>query len=304
MKTKPLTSLILSVFLLYGCFAPNNSAPSTECITGKVAFTKDGDLNTIYVLDIKSSKQSILYNDPSATGIGGVSWSPDGQSISFSRYSGDNSDIYILALNNSIPRQIANTPNIELSPSWSPDGEFILTTSVTDKYGQLLKIKADGSNTNAITNENWGFSQASWSPDGEKIVFISDKDVSHGIYIMNSDGSDQLLLSKEVSGYMPQWSPDGNYISFNSRNLSVKNRVVLYNIQDQTFSLLIPGDVGNSNEKGYSLGSANWSKNGQCIMFIKGENANAFIYVMDFASRDMKELIDIGLINSLDWFSE
>jgi len=47
-----------------------------------------------------------------------------------------------------------------------------------------------------------------------------------------------------------------------------------------------------------------WSADGSCVMFIKGEGESGILYVMDFSSRQSVEILDMGLINSIDWFSE
>jgi TolB protein len=166
MKTKISAVLLLSVFLLVCCSISNASDPSLECVSGKVVFTKyqdtnNQDANNLYVLDLKTKEESVIYSDPTATGLGSPSWSPDGRSISFPRYSGDNSDIYILSLKDLKTRRITNTPNIELSPSWSPDGNVILTDSDVNGYGQLFKVKVDGSSAEQITNGNYHFYHAS-----------------------------------------------------------------------------------------------------------------------------------------------
>jgi len=303
MNTRFLVIVLSLALLLSSCSASHQRSPE-RCISGKVIFTKYLDSNNIYLLDLESGEQSILYGDPDATGIGWVRWSPDGNSVGFPKYFEENADIYVLSLKDMEIRQITNTPDIEMSPAWSPDGNQILTTSVLGDYAQLLKVNADGSGAEQITHENANFSHASWSPDGKQIIYISDKGLIGELWIMNSDGSELQLLSNEVFGWMPKWSPDGKYILFVSQSLSYQTRIVIYDVENRTFNLLIPGDTGSPNEIGYSYSAPMWSADGSCVMFIKGEGESGILYVMDFSSRQSVEILDMGMINSIDWFSE
>jgi Tol biopolymer transport system component len=298
--------LLGSVCLLFGCKKVETANRVASCISGKVAYTRYLDSqNNIYLLDLKSGKESLLYNAPHASGIGAVRWSPDGKSIAFPLYSGENSDIFVLTLGESVPRQITDTPYIELRPAWSPDGTEMIATTVIDKYGQIIKFRTDElSEAVQITKGKWNFDQPSWSSDGKNIVYISSKDIPSGIYIMNSDGSNQTLLSKDISGYIPAWSPDGKYIAFESKSLSSRWRIVLYHTKDGEFTLLIPNNTGEAEDEKYSIGGPIWSKNGKCVLFIKGKESDEFLYVMDFSSREIMEVINIGLTNSIDWYSE
>lgn len=303
--------IFTSLLLIYGCAFSENLQEEQNCISGKVIYTKYLDSNNVYSLDLETRIETVVFNDPSATGIGSSTWSPDGKKISVPIYEGDNSEIFIISVDSNTKKKITNTPYIELSPRWSPNGKYILAITAINNTGQLIKIDVDNSQFEILTNGNettqWSVSQPAWSPDGNQVVFISnkDRDIPNGIYIMDIRTRELTLISKEIQGYVPAWSPNSEYIIFNSTGLSQKTRLVLYDIKNKDFSLLIPNDKGDTEETSlYSFGSAMWSQDGRCILFIKAEGEKEILSIINFFERKIIELYDIGLTNSIDWYSD
>jgi Tol biopolymer transport system component len=110
---------------------------------------------------------------------------------------------------------VANTDGLEATPlatgerpSWSRDGQRI----AFDRTGTVYVMNADGSGQRALARGYW----PAWSPDGTKIVFSSV--VADGrLFIMNDDGSVSTEIFRPEPGYSafaPNWSPDGQWISF------------------------------------------------------------------------------------------
>ncbi|MFQ6037008.1 MAG: TolB family protein [Candidatus Aminicenantales bacterium] len=61
--------------------------------------------------------------------------------------------------------------------------------------------------------------RARFSKDGKKLAYVSSKADGKGdIWIMNPDGSGKTRVTDrdDTYDYFPSWSPDGNYIVFNS----------------------------------------------------------------------------------------
>src|SRR5262249_43487823 len=89
------------------------------------------------------------------------SWSPDGSSIAFVRYS--QPGLFVLNLGD---WSFVNVRNRGTSPAWSPDGRKLAFSD-----GELYVMNADGSSAVQFTN-NVGFrGQPAWSPDGSTIAF-------------------------------------------------------------------------------------------------------------------------------------
>ncbi len=108
--------------------------------------------------------------------------------------------------------------------AWSPDGSQVAEVrcpeDVTDKNSELVVVNADGSGEVNVSSHPEPdvvlcYSDApsgslDWSPDGSRLVFHSLRS-PQGLYTVNADGSGLAFL---VDGFLPSWSPDGQFIAF------------------------------------------------------------------------------------------
>jgi TolB protein len=156
-------------------------------------------------------------------------WSPDGTRIAFTSNREDNIDIYVVDVDGQNLRQITDGPESEFAPSWSPDGTRIAYIAGTDDVNDLYIVDADGGNTLRVTTDLrvYGHSdEPLWSPDGSQILIISQievqsscrtPDCNFDIYLVSTDGSTVTRLTDTPGNdEFPQWSPDGQWIVFDS----------------------------------------------------------------------------------------
>lgn len=149
------------------------------------------------------------------------SWSPDGKKIAFVAgnriaYAGDRPHIgklYVIDIDNPVPKKIVDISVSAGHPSWSPDSKRIIFAS---SDGVIMTVNLDGTDLRRITS---GFAP-SWSPDGEKIAF-HDKGC---IYIVDKNGENRKKVASNHSWYAPSrfdvgitWSPDGRFILYLSQ---------------------------------------------------------------------------------------
>ena len=113
--------------------------------------------------------------------------------------------------------QTKPTPIYYFNPHWSPDGKKIVFESTKDGKSAIYTIYADGSNLRRLTNGGED-GQPRWSRNGKKIVFYSQRDGHMQLFVMNADGSDQRKLTNDSDlDYLPDFSPKGDYVVFQSR---------------------------------------------------------------------------------------
>jgi Tol biopolymer transport system component len=150
--------------------------------------------------------------------------------IAFTRYLGNNAEVYAMAPTGLFQTNLTNHPTVDGGPAWSPDGSRIAfqghrgggAQHPGEGTGDVWVMNADGSNPTNLTNNQGEFQlRPTWSPNGSQIAFMSrwavqpDGEVLYGdkIYVMNADGSDLRLIADTNAGF-PSWSPVSDQILF------------------------------------------------------------------------------------------
>jgi TolB protein len=194
----------------------------------------------LYTINSDGSNPNLVYNlskdfnyDPPENL--NISWSPDGQYISFildhvNEY--NDSHLYYISINGGDPIEIDLPTNLQPNyHDWSPDGEWIVfgAYNTNIKWQNIYKIKVDGTELTQLTFNNNDFEQFGsprWSPDGEWIVcgHIYGINAYTNIIKIRSNGSDIIpLTGSELWVKYPCWSPDGEWVAYSEEVYSVWN---------------------------------------------------------------------------------
>lgn len=169
-----------------------------------------------------------------------VSWSPDGSAVvvagcrpcNYSDPGGKRTDVthshlFIVPIDGSRVRELLDETSEGVgAPVWSPDGTSIIVARNDCAAKEVQPYCFKGRLTVATVNVADGAqtiladapaiaSGPSLSPDGRRIAFgIQRQDVPDekgGIFAMDVDGSHLVRLT---DGFLPRWSPDGNWVLF------------------------------------------------------------------------------------------
>jgi serine/threonine protein kinase/WD40 repeat protein len=109
------------------------------------------------------------------------------------------------------------TANRYLNLSLSSDGDRLIYASIDHGGARRLWISSlfGGSPvrlTNQESGSEWG---GTWSPDGSHFVYLHDEADTHSLMIVKtSGGAKPILLREKVEKNLPDWSRDGDWISY------------------------------------------------------------------------------------------
>jgi len=154
-------------------------------------------------------------------------WSPDGQSIAFSRFADREFQIHVVATPRAATGGLLmvgaeknmNTGGMVLRRgelAWAPDGKAI---ALAGGVGIALRSTADGA-VHRLTeppplSEDWG---PSFSPDGKRVLFVRSRDTgfSEEIMTVSAYGGEVTRVTSEHARILgpPQWSFDGQSVIY------------------------------------------------------------------------------------------
>jgi serine/threonine protein kinase/Tol biopolymer transport system component len=142
--------------------------------------------------------------------------------IAFASNRSGTTQVWVMRVDGSDPRQVTNIPEGACQPDWSPDGRLIIFISPCEKNedqyrGTGLFITAvDGTGLTPLPSVPGGDFDPVWSPDGKKIAFTSVRNSGRPrIYVITlADGSVERLSDQYSYDRQPYWSPDGSQLAF------------------------------------------------------------------------------------------
>ena len=143
--------------------------------------------------------------------------SPDGKSVAFAAYAGQERQIFVRLVTGGQPLQITHDPGDHQAPRWPPDGASLLYFSPpqeTEPQGTVWEVAALGGSPRRIAS---AISGADVSHDGKRIVFFRSGEGRIELVTAARDGSDTQVVAKLPLGsyYVnPRWSPDDRSIAY------------------------------------------------------------------------------------------
>ena len=120
------------------------------------------------------------------------SWSPDGETIAFTRYQDDECMIYLMDVDTYDQRSLDVCGS---TPAWSPDGTMIAFTQGDDSNTNIYVINADGTGLRQVTDLPGYNEYPAWSPDGKIIAFWSNHTGNSEIFAIQLDGKGLVNLT-------------------------------------------------------------------------------------------------------------
>ena len=149
-------------------------------------------------------------------------WSPDGARIAFVRggfadiIEGDPSSAYsdrnvwVVKRDGSGLRQVTEGP-WHGTVDWSPDGKRLVTNPDPD----VIELGVDGRDRRVLLKGEYG--DPSWSPDGKTLVVavgVSNHSQADWGVGLAEEGKPPVEPLGTPVAFLPEWSPDGEWIAF------------------------------------------------------------------------------------------
>jgi Tol biopolymer transport system component len=193
---------------------PNVSPDGT-----RIAFTKD---DQVWVMNADGSAKQQLTSDTDFNNRQ-PSWSPDGDSIAFSRCDVSlgfelNCAIDVMDSGGAGITEVIGDNWVSQRPEFSPDGQRIAFASTRGGYvSAVWTVGVDGSDPTRLTRPILEANNPEWAPDGSKIMFGDHVDIPRSnIWVMDADGSHQRQLTHvppDGDAPLARFSPNGRRIA-------------------------------------------------------------------------------------------
>jgi Tol biopolymer transport system component len=226
---------------------------------------------SIFLLSIENREKTRL-TFPNENGSDDFpSFSPDGHTLAFTRWSSTGSDIYLVPVTGGEPTRLTFTERC-LKSGWTANGREILFGSLDGDVRRIWRIPALGGRPEPLNRVNIGLAPVwpslSVSRQGNRLAYAegtSDRDIWRIELPASQDhrAMQTRLISSSRSESTPQISPDGKKIAFTS-DRSGKDEIWVCdsdgrNPQQLTFS-----------PEGVESGTPRWSPDGRYIVYGSG----------------------------------
>ncbi len=187
-----------------------------------------------------------------------------------------------------------------MSPVWSPDGRRIMYMEFLEGRGVLFEQSVETGHRGVVppTTEGLNFTPT-FSPDGQSVVFA--RAGNDGTHIFAYNLSAQCCLQRLTVGPLwdnlsPTFSPDARQIAYVSTRVGLAQIYVMASdgTGQELFAPFEWGVTGSSN-------APEWSPDGLNIAFHREIAGSPQVFVMDVATRDVRQLTSAGRNEDPTW---
>ncbi|HLZ45037.1 MAG TPA: hypothetical protein VKQ05_05095 [Gemmatimonadales bacterium] len=175
----------------------------------------------LYVQDMATGKRTPVPTTGTALDFT-PAFSPDGQTLAFSRATEEGTDVYTINLKNNccLRRLTVGRFSDNLSPTFSPDGQRIAFVSTRPGLPQIYVMAADGTDQQLFAPFDYGVTGASnapeWSPDGQSVAFHRDVAGTLQVFVLDVRTRTVRQLTSVGRNEDPTWAPDSRHLAFTS----------------------------------------------------------------------------------------
>jgi Tol biopolymer transport system component len=193
--------------------AGQGTTPATVPSRDWLAFSREGFDADIYMLQLGRGSQRVQASSSLEVQ---PEFSPDGRRITFCSSSGEETQVWVAALDGSEARQLTrDLGRAQCSPHWSPDGRRIAFDSLAaNGQWHIWIMDADGGPARQLTTDSGSQTVPTWSHDGQWIYFAWSQGNHRDIWRTKTDGGPHERLTHGGSGAFGLESVDGKNLLY------------------------------------------------------------------------------------------
>lgn len=237
-------------------------SPTTDWRHGRLAFilSRSGS-KTLTTQDLDTGSEPQVLFAPTSTFLLGPTWSPNGQQIALYEIGGQ------LFVVDAATGEEWLSPQNCTSPTWSPDGSQLLCRSSDPVVFRIFDV-ASGAVVSQVTRPGSAV-LPEWSPTAPEIAYAMLDDGTSSIWRMSlENGLTQPLASGGPENYAPSWSPDGQWLAYQSRLGSVVSEIWIVDRNGQNARRLTATPSGAWSR------APSWSPDGQWLAYVSSQNGS------------------------------
>ncbi len=160
-------------------------------------------------------------------------FSPDGNSVVYSREGESGSDLFGSGVNDGQPphQLTAGRGTVNTNPTMSPDGRRIAFVSGRLGRPELYIMDSDGTDLNVLTDYDFSEknyrSDPDWSPDGRLVAYQERINDRFQIRTIPVKGGTPKQLTSDGENEQPSWAPDARHLVITSTRSGARQLWVL-----------------------------------------------------------------------------
>lgn len=213
------------------------SAPVSDAVIENLSIVNVDGRERQPLLDLPDTLPALYIID--------MAWSPDSSQIAFVGGDVKESELYVVQRDGSDLKLVADGFRIPFGSDnivWASDQQSILLLGrlLSSSQETLLEIHLNTGKIERHFAEEDSFLSFVLAPDGSEVAFLT----GDGFLRIYDLISERLVLEIEIGLYqpdygVPQWSPDGNYITFSAvAKEDVPAQIFVLNIEDEILQMV------------------------------------------------------------------